>query len=76
MEAGRLGLKTPVLAYSAWVNITRRASKLGLYKLSRSTLGKLLQALRLRPRISRELRLQALDLRIILLLEPSLSKVV
>jgi hypothetical protein len=76
LEAGGLGLKTSVLAYSAWVNIARRASKLRLYKLSRSTLGKLLQALGLKPRISRKLGLQVLELRGILLLEPSLSNVV
>lgn len=69
-------MKTSVLAYSAWVNIARRASELGLYKLSRSTLGKLLQALGLGPRISRKLGLQVLELCIILLLEPSLSNVV
>jgi len=76
LEAGSLRLKPSVLAYSAWANVARRASELWLYKLSRSTLGKLLQALRLRPRISRKLRLQALELCIILLLEPSLGEVV
>lgn len=76
LEAGGLGLKTSVLAYSAWVNIAGRASELRLYELSRSALGKLLQGLGLRPRISRKLGMQVLELCGILLLEPSLSNVV